>query len=298
MAALIAWLLVATLKGTPPELFEFRLTRLTAAFFVGGALALAGSLTQSIFRNALATPDTLGVSGGAALGAVVAILYGAGHLEWSLPFGAFAGAMLTFLLVSVIGKFGKDGALELLLAGVIAGTSISGILLYLVSQANVEELAGFSWWMLGDLSCVDPDGVVAVAAVAFATLVVARIFANDLNAMVFGDEGAALLGVAVPRVRFWLLAASTLLVALSVSICGIIGFIGLVVPHIMRKISGSNMRYLPSLSFVCGGLFLMGCDRLGRWLEPVRQLPPGVLTSILGGVVFLAVLYRKGGRSI
>ncbi len=293
--SLIALLFYGSLAGTPETLFTFRLTRLTAAFCVGGALALAGTLTQAIFRNALATPYTLGVSGGAAVGAALTILCGAGNLTAMLPVGAFAGGIITFALVLFIGRFGRRGATELLLAGVIAGTLFSGILLYLVSRANTLQLAGISWWTLGDLSGIDPGGVAAVAGAGILTLFLAKFFANDLNAMAFGDEGAHFLGVAVTRVRLLLLTMTTLLVALTVSFCGIIGFVGLVVPHIVRKISGSSMRHLPFDAFLCGALFLMLCDRLGHLLDPVRQLPPGVVTSLLGGALFLVVLYRSGG---
>ncbi len=144
MILLIALLFYATLAGTQEALFAFRLTRLSAAFFAGGALALSGCLTQTIFRNALATPYTLGVSGGAAVGAALTILCGAGNLAAMLPCGAFAGGAVTFLLVLFIGRFGRQSATELLLAGVIVGTLFSGILLYLTSRANALQLAGIS----------------------------------------------------------------------------------------------------------------------------------------------------------
>ena len=289
----IAALSCAVLLPAPPEVFSLRLQRLLTAFLVGGALSLSGNLTQVLFRNDLATPYTLGVSGGATLGAFLVMISGVGNLVFSVPCGAFSGAVLAFLLVLVVGRFGRFSSTELLLGGVVVGTVLSGVLIYLVSVANFTEIAGVNWWMLGDLSSADALGLLLLGISSVVALVVMRLFANDLNAMAFGDEGAAFLGVSVAVLRLILLGFAALLVSLAVALAGMIGFVGLIVPHIIRKITGSDQRYQILPVYSGGGLFLMLCDQFGRWLDPVRQLPPGVLTAIFGGALFLTVLYRR-----
>ena len=277
-----------------PSLWRFRLWRLFAALVIGGALSVAGGLFQTIFRNPLASPYTLGVSSGAATGAAVPLLLGLGMAF--VPWFAFGGALLTLVLVLFFSGLGRRGSESLLLSGVIAGTILSSLLIYLISIADSDELLGVTWWMLGDLQAISPRGGVLLAALSAVSLIFIRCEANDLNALALGDEGAVACGVNVRRLRLLMVIVATLLTALSVSLAGIIGFVGLVVPHITRKIWGANQRRLPLFTFLCGAFFLALCDFISRWLNPVRQTPIGVVTACLGGSIFLILLLRNRRR--
>ncbi len=273
------------------SLWRFRLWRFFAAMVIGGALSVAGGLFQTIFRNPLASPYTLGVSSGAATGAAVALLLGWGMSF--VPWFAFCGALLTLALVLFFSGLGRRGSEVLLLSGVFAGTILSSLLIYLISIADSDELLGVTWWMLGDLQAISPRGGILLSVLSVFSLLVVRCDANALNALALGDEGAAACGVNVRFLRLRMVLVATLLTALSVSLAGIIGFVGLVVPHIVRKLWGANQRRLPLLTFICGAFFLAICDCISRWLNPVRQTPIGVVTACIGGTVFLALLLRR-----
>ena len=275
------------------EIVSMRAVRLWAAFAAGGSLALSGLVFQAILRNPLAEPFTLGLSGGAAVGAAAAFLTGASLLgAYTVDLFAFAGAILILALVLLISRGGRRGAETLLLSGVIAGTVMSGLLMFLISGARNEELAGITWWMLGDLQGVDPVvlqiNTVLLAAVAFCFL----FFAGDLDALSLGEAQAFDLGVRTHSLLILLTLLAALLAAGTVAMCGIIGFCGLVVPHAVRRIFGAGHRgnILPAL--FCGGGFLMLCDILSR-LGERREIPVGVITALIGGPVFLWILNRR-----
>jgi len=279
--------------GLHPVL-ELRLVRVTAALVIGGALALSGMVFQAVLRNPLAEPFTLGLSGGAAVGATLAYILGLRALSlYAVPFAALAGALVVLSLVLLVSRGGNWGVESLLLSGVIAGTICSSLLMFLLSFAQQSELAGVTWWMLGDLQGVDPDLLWPVAVYTIIALIVLRVLAGDLNVLSLGDEEAFYLGVNPRRLVIFMILIASLLAASTVCLAGIISFCGLIIPHIVRRLYGCDHRRILFTGFLWGGGFLILCDLLSRVVFREREIPIGVLTSLLGGVVFLMILKRR-----
>lgn len=270
-----------------------RLRRAAAAFLVGGALAVAGAAYQAVLRNPLAEPYILGVSAGAGLGAAWALAAGA-TAALALPGGAFAGALAALAAVLAIAGRGQTlDPLRLLLAGVIVGTVCSGALMFVVSCLDASMNQSLLWWMLGSLQTPEPT-VLAVAAVA-APLGAACLWwlGEAADIMTLGGEMAHGMGVAPRRATLALLLLGTLLAALAVALAGVIGFVGLLVPHCLRLLCGAGHRRLAVLSFLGGGVFLMNCDTLSRSVFAAREIPVGVVTAMVGGPLFIWMLLRK-----
>ncbi|MBR2509238.1 MAG: iron ABC transporter permease [Lentisphaeria bacterium] len=273
---------------------ELRLIRILAALIIGGSLALAGMTFQAVLKNVLAEPFTLGISGGAGVGAALAVVLGLKSLTlYAVPFSALAGALAVLLLVLIISRNGSYGTESLLLSGIIAGTVCSSILMYLLSVAETEELANVTWWMLGDLQSVDLDLLIFQGIYALIATVILFILGNDINAISLGDEQAFYMGVNVKRVNFILILTASLLAAGTVALAGIISFCGLIIPHIVRKLWGSDHKKIIFTNFFAGGIFLMLCDIGSRSVFTARELPIGVLTAVIGGPVFLFLLNRR-----
>ncbi len=282
-------------------LLEFRFVRLAAALVIGGALALSGAVFQALLRNPLAEPFTLGLSGGAGAGAALAFVCGLRALTvYAVPGMAFAGSLTVLVLVLFISRGGRGGSEGLLLSGVIAGTVASSILMYIVSSSDASELAGISWWMMGSLQAVDTALLLPMAIFTAAAFLTAQFFAMDINALAIGEEYAWHLGVNTRCLMLVMVLIAALLAAGTVALAGMIGFCGLVIPHIVRRIAGCDYRKVLPGAFFGGGVFLMLCDTLSRLADPVREVPIGVITSIIGGPVFLWLLTRcpaaEGGR--
>lgn len=276
-------------------IFELRLIRLIGAFTVGASLAVAGMVFQAVLRNTLAEPFTLGISGGAGVGAAAAIILDLQAVTLlAVPLSALAGALI--LLIFVLAFAGKRTPENLLLSGVIAGTVASGILMYMVSIADKDELAGLAWWMLGDLQTPDKTLLAAAVAVLITLTIFFRLFARELNALTMGDEMAHSMGVnSKVYLRVFVVAAS-LLAAQTVALAGIIAFAGLIVPHLVRMCYGSNLHHTVLPTALWGGGFLMICDWFSRIINPMHELPVGVLTAAVGGVLFIYILNRKRGN--
>ncbi len=277
---------------------EMRFFRMLAAFTAGGSLALSGLLFQTVLRNPLAEPFTLGLSGGAAVGAALAFLTGAAAFStYTISLFAFCGAIVILGLVLIISKGGTQGAESLLLSGVISGTITSGILMYLISDFQNEELAGITWWLLGDLQSVSREILTGNLCLLACSAVAAYAFANDLDALSIGSNEAWDLGVHTKFLTTAVTVVASLLAAATVALCGIVGFCGLVIPHAVKKIFGvRHRRSLPNAVFYGGG-FLMCCDILSR-LGQYREIPIGVITALIGGPLFLYLLNRKGKKHV
>ena len=286
---------------TPAELLSpdleailaLRLRRLVTAFLVGSALAAGGTACQAVLRNDLADPYLLGISGGASLGAALAILTGmAMQSAFALPGGAFLGALGALAVVLFPARHGDTGN-RVLLSGVIIGAISGSLLMLLISVMGHAQLNSIVWWLLGNLDGRDTPVLAAAGGLIFAGLAVLILLARETNALSVGADFAHGFGVAPARSALILLGTAALLAAAAVSLAGVIGFVGLVVPHIARKLVGAEHRKLFPAAFFCGGVFLALCDLGARSVYQTQELPVGVVTSLIGGPFFLWLLYRK-----
>jgi iron complex transport system permease protein len=270
---------------------QLRLPRALAGFACGGLLALAGALMQVLLRNPLADPYILGISGGAGVGALFAIMVGLPIL--GIDGLAFAGALGAMFLV--FGLAHGDGSwtqTRLLLTGVIVAAGCGALISLMLAIAPEDRLRGMLFWLSGDLGQV-ASAWPPLVALAIA-LLLAMPFARELNLLARGLMQAQALGVAVDRLRYAIFLLASLATAASVTTAGSIGFIGLVVPHLVRLAAGNDQRLLLPASAVAGGALLMLADTLARTLIAPQQLPVGVLTALIGVPVFLFLLSRQG----
>ncbi len=268
---------------------DLRLPRTLAAFACGGLLALAGALMQVLLRNPLADPYILGISGGAGVGALIAIFLGLGVA--ALNGFAFLGALLAMLLV--FGLAHGDGSwtqTRLLLTGVMVAAGCGALITLLLSIAPEERLRGMLFWLMGDFSQgVNPIcALIGVALIGLLTTPLAR----DLNVLLRGNDTAKALGVSVGFVRMVVYLLASMATAVSVTTAGSVGFVGLVIPHLTRMMIGNDQRILLPTSMLAGGTFLVLADMLARLLIAPQQLPVGVVTALIGVPVFLYLLNR------
>ncbi len=267
-----------------------RLPRALAGLACGGLLALAGTLMQVLLKNPLADPYVLGISGGASVGALFAMLFGLPLVV--LHAGAFAGALAAMLLV--FGLAHGDGSwtqTRLLLTGVIVAAGCGALVALMLSVAPEQQLRGMLFWLMGDLSQADspwPGLVVLVLGLACVLP-----FSRDLGLLARGELSAQVLGVPVARLRLLIYALASLFTAVAVNSAGSIGFIGLVVPHLVRLATGNDLRLLLPASVLAGGTLLVAADTLARTIVAPQQLPVGVLTALLGVPAFLYLLSRQ-----
>lgn len=273
--------------------WNLRLPRALLALLVGGSLGVAGAGLQALVRNPLADPFLLGLSGGAGLGAVIAIAL---HLSgpWALPLAAFIGAIAALLLVYRLGVIG-GATLDpriLLLGGVAVGAFAAAITTAIVSLADAAELRNAFLWLWGGLSGASWDTVLLVALYAPIPLVVLFAASRPLDLLALGEESAAYLGADVTAVKRRVYLAASLLTAAAVAVSGVIGFVGLVVPHIARLTWGHRHRALLPAAFLGGGALLALSDTLARTVVAPRELPVGVVTALIGVPVFAALLRR------
>lgn len=268
---------------------NLRLPRTLAAFACGGLLALAGALMQVLLRNPLADPYILGISGGAGVGALLAIFFGLGLA--GLNGFAFAGALLAILIV--FGLAHGDGSwtqTRLLLTGVMVAAGCGAFITLLLSIAPEERLRGMLFWLMGDFSQgVNP--VFALIGLLVIGLLTAPL-ARDLNVLIRGNDAAKALGVSVRFVRIAVYILASMATAISVTTAGSIGFVGLVIPHLTRMVVGNDQRVLLPTSMMVGGIFLVLADTLARILIAPQQLPVGVVTALIGVPVFLYLLNK------
>jgi iron complex transport system permease protein len=268
---------------------ELRLPRALAAFAVGALLALAGAQMQVLLGNPLADPYILGISGGAAIGALLALLTGAAAL--GVNSAALLGALVSMLLVFGLAHGrGTWSTTRLLLTGVVIAAGWGALISFLLVVAPQQNLPGMLFWLMGDLAHV--DSVLPALLVLLAGLLIALPQARSLNLLARGELQAGALGVAVGPLRLQLYLSASLLTAAAVTLGGSIGFIGLVVPHMLRLVAGSDHRLLLPASVLAGGTLLLLADTLARTLFAPQQLPVGVLTAMLGVPLFLYLLQR------
>lgn len=275
-------------------IFTIRLQRVLFAGIVGAALSVAGVIFQGLLRNSLAEPFVLGISGGAAVGAIIGIVAGLGSLSFGIPALAFSGAALTVFLVFVIGRSGgRFDSNVMLLAGVIVNAFFSATIMFFISISSNADLHGITFWLMGNLGLVNGMQLIVTAAVVCAGSAWIWCYGRALNLIATGEETALQLGVEVQKTKIVLFIAASFITAAAVSFAGIIGFVGLMIPHMMRMLLGSDNRILIPASFLFGASFLVAADTVARTIVPHAELPVGVITASCGAPYFIYLLRRK-----
>ena len=314
VAALVAALAAGVLLGAAPVgwstlasglspveraiLLDVRLPLVFAAAVLGAALALAGVAFQALLRNPLADPYVLGVSGGASLGGVLALVVGVPAA--ALPVAAFGGALAALAgLERLATVAGRLDVLTLLLTGAVFNAATAAAIVLVQALASREELHAVVSYLLGRVPALGGGALAALAGASVAAAIALGGWGRALNALALGEEGAAQLGVEVGRLQRAVFVVGALLTALAVSWAGMIGFVGLVVPHVVRRLAGPDHRLLAPLSGLAGAAFLVLADLGARLAMAPRELPVGVVTAIVGGPLFLVVLRRRReGRGV
>lgn len=272
-------------------LLSLRIPRLALAMVIGGSLAVSGALFQALLRNPLSDPYTIGVSGGAALGAALAIIF-----SWdntAVVLCSFAGSITVIFMVYLFSRRVRPGGTTLVLAGIALSFIFSSAVLLVFAVSRAEQVHRAMLWLMGDLSTARYTILRGGSVISLCLMGLAFFYYKHLNILSFGDTFARSLGVRESEVRniFWIAA---LLSAIAVSLAGVIGFVGLIVPHVFRYLFGPDHRLLLPSSAIGGGLFLVLCDTLGRSAVPPYEIPSGVITGFIGGIFFILLLLRKG----
>jgi iron complex transport system permease protein len=274
-------------------LFDIRLPRILLGAAVGGSLAVAGASYQSLLRNPLAEPYLLGISNGAAVGTMVALVFMGAH-EWSRPLMAFSGALIATLVVYRLAQ-GRTGATpeRLILAGVIVTTFLSSAIVFVTTLMDATRIRSFTFWLLGDLSGTTAKLLWLALFITVAGTVVLAAHARSLNLLMLGERDAFDLGVEVSRVRLVVFIVASLLVGSSVASSGSVGYVGLVVPHLVRLSLGSDNRMTLPAAAICGAIFVVIADTVARTIIAPRELPVGAITALIGAPLFVYLLRRR-----
>lgn len=292
--------LTGTLDSEHPQyrnfnlvVFTFRLPRILVAFMVGAALATSGAIMQGITRNPLADPYLLGVSGGAGL-AAVAIIVWLNHIPISvLPFAALLGALITAVLIYLLAwKGGSSSPMRLILVGVAVASVVGSLTTLMLVFGNINQVQQAYVWLTGSVYGRTWEHVHALSGWLIVLLPIAFLSARSLNTLHLGDEAAQGLGLRVERHRVLLLIISVALAAAAVSVAGTIGFVGLVAPHVTRRLVGPSHEGLLPISALFGGTLLIVADLIGRWIIAPSEMPIGIITAMIGAPYFLYLLYR------
>ncbi len=279
-----------------------RIPRTLLGFAIGGSLSLAGAILQGIYRNPLVEPYTLGISGGASLGVTFSIVTGLHLLNiMFLPLAGFVGSFVTIFLVYTLSL--RKGAISInrmLLTGVMISFIASSMMMFLMSITAVENIHGIVFWTMGSLNESNTTMIVSMMAISIISLVAAYLFVTPLNALRLGESKARHLGINSNITIRILFVITSLLTGVCIAVAGIIGFVGLVIPHIIRLWVGNDYRILLITSFLSGGIFLIFCDIVARTIISPNELPIGVITGLIGGIVFIILLSgsRKNSRII
>ena len=281
-------------------LLHVRMPRVLLAFFVGGSLAMVGVALQALLRNPLADPFVIGISSGAALGAAIALLFGVGISVGSisaLPIFAFAGALLSLVIMYRISlaQYGFS-VYTLLLAGVVLNAIFSAFIMFLTSIADPNRAFGMYAWLMGSLTGPDWSTLGMLVVYLGVGLAILGMHAQSLNLLTLGEETARSLGVEVERVKKSVFLAAALLTGAVVSFSGIIGFVGLIIPHAVRLVVSADHRLLLPVSGLVGGMFLMLADTVARTALSPSEFPVGVMTALVGGPIFLWLLTKNQTR--
>ncbi len=286
-------------QGANPDyqiFVEFRLPRIILACLVGAALACSGVVFQALLRNPLADPYILGISSGAGLGVIIAVISGFDWMLWGrspIAFFAFVGALGTVWLVWFIGRLtGKFHVTGLLLAGVVVNAFFSAVIMFLTSIAKSQQVYSTIFWLMGNITEESFLVVWLGTGCVIGGILALFYISPQLNALSFGEEDARSMGVNIARTQLIAFGIAAAITAVAVSLSGLIGFVGLLVPHAVRLVFGPDHRQLLPLSGIVGAIFLVIADTLARVIIAPAQLPVGVVTAILGGPFFLVLLVK------
>jgi len=274
-------------------IWRIRFPRVILSALVGATLSVGGLAFQALLRNPLAEPYILGISGGSAIGAIIGILLGLARFP-GVGLTAFAGSIATLLLILVMSSgqtiLKKD---SLLLSGVMVNAFCSAIIMFLVSLTQDSRLHNIIFWLMGDLSMVDMQQVGILAATLFPCFFLLFWLSNAMNLLLMGKEMAQTMGVNIKAVTVTLLVATSFMVSATVSHCGLVGFVGLVIPHLLRLLLGPDHRVLVPASLMGGGAYMVLCDLLARVLSKQGEIPVGVITAMIGAPLFIYLLKRS-----
>lgn len=273
--------------------FGLRLPRIALGILVGAALSTAGAGFQALLRNPLADPYVLGVSSGAALGAILSLV-AAPHTPGAIQAAAFAGALATIAAVYFLGRRGGQiDSATLLLAGIVTASFLSAVIMFLMTTLSGRDLRGMAFWLMGDLAsppAVDLRWLYFLLIVGVGSMYTT---ASDLNLILTGEQEARHLGVNVSRVKMVVYVAASVLTGLAVSVSGAIGYVGLLVPHLMRMMFGSDYRLLIPASAIGGAILIVIADTLARTVVAPTELPVGAMTALAGAPVFIYLMRRR-----
>ena len=271
-------------------IWQIRFPRVLLAALVGAALSLGGLVFQALLRNPLAEPYILGISGGSAIGAIIGILMGFSRFP-GVSLMAFTGSIATLLLILAMSSgqtiLKKDA---LLLSGVMVNAFCGAVIMFLVSMTQDSRLHNIIFWLMGDLSMVDMKHVGILAATLLPCFLLVFWLSNPMNLLLMGKEMAQTLGVNIKAVTFTLLVATSFMVSATVSYCGLVGFVGLVMPHLLRLVFGPDHRVLVPACVFGGGTYMVFCDLLARTLPRQGEMPAGVITAMIGAPLFIYLL--------
>ena len=275
-------------------IWQIRLPRVLLATLVGATLSLGGLVFQALLRNLLAEPYILGISGGSAIGAIAGILLGLSHFP-GVSLTAFIGSIATLMLILVMTSGQSVLKKEsLLLSGVMVNAFCSSVIMFLVSLTQDAKLHNIIFWLMGDLSTADIRQVGILAGMLLPCFVLIFWHSHAMNLLLMGKEMAQATGINIKAVTLTLLVTSSLMVSVTVSYCGLIGFVGLVTPHLLRLIFGPDHRLLVPACILGGGSYLVICDLLARTLPEQGEMPAGVITALIGAPLFIILLKRSG----
>jgi len=275
---------------------QIRIPRIFLSIFVGIALASAGVIFQGLFRNPMADPFVIGVSAGAALGATIGLVFvkdiGLLNISTTTIFALFGALATTFLVYGISRIKGKVSVITLLLSGIALSAMLSAMT-YLIMIFKTHDMAKIVFWIMGGFTSASWSNFIILAPVVTTLVIISGFFMRDLNIISLGDERAAQLGVQVDRVKKILLVLASLIAAVAVSMSGIIGFVGLITPHILRLLVGPDHKILYPTSAVAGGIVLLMSDTLARTVLMPREIPVGIITSVIGVPFFLYLLVKS-----
>lgn len=273
------------------DILRLRFFRVMLAVAAGSGLSLAGVILQSVLRNPLAEPYVLGVSSGSGLGAVIGLLFFSTVTAGVL---AFVSGILTIIIVFSLARIDRRLSPEnMIISGVLVNALFSSFLMFLISNSPSAKAHSIIWWLLGNTQVYKGIQVFVALATVAAGLIVALFFSKELNALSLGEEEAFHLGIDVERVKKIFLVVSALVTSVIVSMCGIIGFVGLIIPHLSRRLMGPDHKVLIVTSALAGGIFLLLCDGFARTVIAPGEIPIGVITSFMGVPFFIYILKRS-----